>query len=497
MRQGQSDRAIAKTGLMGRIKCASVRSTATEKGWLDDGPLPDDRQLAELFEVAKAPNPTQMSLAQPHEERIKAWMDQGIQATTIYRALVEQFGFAGSYSSVRRTVKKIRAKNPQASCVLEFAPAEAAQVDFGTGPVIADVFTGAQIKTWVFVMTLCFSRHMYAEMVTDQKVETWLACHRRAFEFFNGVPAKVIIDNPKCAITRACYRDPQVQRAYGELAEGYGFVISPCPPSDPKKKGRVESGVKYVKNNFLPLRSFRTLSDANEQLTGWVMQTAGNRIHGTTHQKPLSLFVQTEKLLLKRLPDVPVQIAAWTKVKVHGNCHVQFEKAYYSVPFRLVRQQLWLKATDTTVSLFKDLELVATHPRLKRAGKRSTVDEHMPPEALAYKMQDPQWCLKQAEQIGSHCHRMIRELFNNTVLDNLRAAQGIIGLGKKYGPARLESACERALFFENIRYHAIKSILQKGLDQLPLKPSSNVVPLSPAYAGNARFLRSRQERRLR
>jgi len=500
MRQGQSDRAIAKTKLMGRFKCAVVRSLAQDKGWLADGPLPDDAKLAKLFEKPKQPNPTQVSLTAPHEKIITAWVSQGIQATTIYRALVEQFGFTGSYSSVRRRVQKIRAARPEVSCVLDFAPAEAAQVDFGKGPMITDVFTGAKIKTWFFVMTLCFSRHMYAEFVTDQKVATWLGCHRRAFEFFGGVPDKVIIDNPKCAITRACYRDPQVQRSYGQLAEGYGFIISPCPPRDPKKKGRVESGVKYIKNNFIPLRTFRTLSDANGQLTGWIMQTAGNRTHGTTHQKPLTLFAETENHFLKPLPDRPVQIAVWTKVKVHGNCHVQFEKAYYSAPFNLVRQPLWLKATDTAVNLYHDLKLVAAHPRLKRPGERSTIDEHMPPEALAYKMQDPQWCLKRAEQIGPACHRLIRRLFGHKVLDHLRAAQGIIGLGKKYGPSRLEAACRRALHFDNIQYRAVKSILNKGLDQIPVANWPNVIPLKAVYTGRGRFLRqgepSRGERRL-
>jgi transposase len=496
MRQGQSDRAIAKAKLVGRLKCAWVRSIAQEKGWLENGPLPDDQQLSKIFAIPKTPNPTQTSLTQPHEKKIKTWVNQGVQATTIFQALVEQFGFTGSYSSVRRKVQKIRDKNPKASCVLDFAPGEAAQVDFGTGPSIIDVITGEVIKTWIFVMTLCFSRHMYAEIVTDQKVGTWLACHRRAFEFFNGVVGKLIIDNPKCAITRACYRDPEVQRSYSELAEGYGFIISPCPPRDPKKKGRVESGVKYVKNNFIPLRKFRTLVDGNEQLTRWVMQTAGNRTHGTTHQKPMTMFAETEKHLLKPLPDVPVQIATWTKVKVHGNCHVQFEKAYYSAPFRLVRQKLWLKATETTISLYHDLKLVATHPRLKQAGQRSTVEGHMPPEAIAYLMQDPQWCLKQAEQIGENCHQLIRRLFRNTVLDNLRAAQGVIGLGKKYGPVRLESACARALHFDNIKYRAVKSILHQGLDQTPFYDQPNVIPLAAAYTGNARFLRfSRQERR--
>jgi transposase len=116
-------------------------------------------------------------------------------------------------------------------------------------------------RTWCFVMTLCWSRHQYVEFVWDQSVATWLGCHRRAFEWFGAVPERLIIDNPKCAITRACTRDPVVQRAYAECAEGYGFRIDPCPPADPAKKGIVEAGVKYVKGNFLPTRSFRDLAD--------------------------------------------------------------------------------------------------------------------------------------------------------------------------------------------------------------------------------------------
>ena len=497
MRLGQSDRAIAKSKLIGRTKCAAVRAVAAAKGWLESGPLPDDEQLTAVLAVDRAANHQQASLTLAHDENIRQWVQEGVQATTIYEALVTRFGFTGSYSSVRRRVRKIRGTAPKASCMLDFAPGEAAQVDFGKGPTIADVFTGALIKTWIFVMTLCFSRHMYAEIVTDQKVDTWLACHRRAFEFFNGVAAKLIIDNPKCAITRACYTDPDVQRSYGELAEGYGFLISPCPVADPKKKGRVESGVKYVKNSFVPLRSFRTLQDANRQLCEWILQKAGNRIHGTTRQRPLSMFAETEKHFLKPLPDVPVQIATWSRVKLHGNCHVQFEKAYYSAPFRLVHQQLFLKATDTTVKLYHDIQLVATHPRLKRPGQRSTIDDHMPPEALAYKMHDPQWCLKQAEAVGPDCHRLIRTLFAHRVLDNLRAAQGVIGLGKKYGPARLEAACSRALHFENAKYRAVKSILNQGLDQIPFYEQPNVIPLAAAYTGRGRFLRTANAERRR
>jgi transposase len=496
MRMGESDRAIAKSRLMGRLKCAQVRAIAQENGWLAAGPLPEDAELAAALESGPPPNPTHQSLSLPYEPQIQRWTKEGVRWTTIHRTLVDRFGFDGSYSSVRRLAQKLTKQSPEATCILDFAPAEAAQVDFGKGPRITDVFTEEVIPTWVFVLTLCFSRHIYAEIVRDQKVETWLACHRRAFESFNGVPAKLIIDNPKCAITRACFRDPEVQRSYGELAEGYGFLISPCPPADPEKKGRVEAGVKYVKNGFLPLRQFRSLSDANSQLKRWVLETAGNRIHGTTKQKPLTLFAESEKPLLRPLPDVPVQIATWTRLKLHGDCHVRFEKAFYSAPFRLVHQELDLKATDTSVKLYRNLEMVATHPRLRKPGARSTVEEHLPPEAIAYRMQDPQWCLRQAESIGPHSHRLIQHLFSDRVLDNLRAAQGIIGLSKKYGTLRLESACRRALFFENPRYRTVKSILQQGLDQNPLPEPANRLPLSFIYTATARFLRPAAELQL-
>jgi len=495
MRMGQSDRAIAKTGLMGRVKCRQLRAVASRQGWLDDGPLPDDGQIAEVFETEKKTNPTRQSLSIEHRKRVEKWMAEGIWLTTIYRTLVDQFGFAGSYSSVYRLAKKLADQKPEATCILDFAPGEAAQVDFGKGPDITDVYTGQRIKTWIFVMTLCFSRHMYAEIVTDQKVGTWLGCHRRAFEWIGGVPTKVIVDNAKCAIVKACFRDPEVQRSYGELAEGYGFIISPCPPRDPQKKGRVESGVKYVKNGFVPLRKFRSMTDANKQLGVWLMETAGNRIHGTTCEKPLTLFAETEKPMLHPLPDVAVEIATWAQAKLHGDCHVRYERCLYSAPFRLVRRKLWLKATDTVVKIYHDLKLIAVHPRLKKPGSRSTIDDHMPPEAIAYKMQDPTWCRKQASQIGPECHRLVRHLFSDRVLDNLRAAQGLIGLKKKYGPVRLEAACRRALFFDNPRYQTVKTILSQGLDQQGLEQAAQVA-LPSIYSSSARFARTAADMRL-
>jgi transposase len=487
MRSGQSDRKIAKAGLMGRPKAAELRALAMEHGWLDPAhPLPDDTALARVFKGAPK-SAIASPILLPYQNDIKAWHEQGIAGTTIHQALIRRYNFSGSYSSVRRFLQLLKDENPQATVMLDFEPGEVAQVDFGSGPKIIDPDTGEVFPTWVFVMTLAFSRHQYAEVVKDQKVATWLGCHRRAFEFLGGIPEKVVIDNLKSAIIKACWRDPEVQRSYAELAEGYGFLISPCPPREPKKKGRVEAGVKYIKKNFLPLREFRNLTDANRQLREWILETAGNRIHGTTKQKPLFLFAETERQFLKVLPDVAPEVVVWSKHKLHGNCHLQFEKAFYSAPFKLVRKELWVKASENTIKIYRDHQLVAIHPRLHKPGKKSTITDHLPPEAVAYLMHDPQWCLKQAEAIGPECSQLIEQLFSHRVLDNLRAAQGVVGLARKYGSVRLEAACRRALAFGDPKYITVKTILAKGLDQQ--SPESGQPTFVGAYAGQGRFCR--------
>jgi transposase len=490
MRLGASDRQLAKAGIIGRVKAGEIRSIAQSHDWLNPhNPLPDDSVLAVAFQ-RQSSVPQQESLAKPYEDQLRAWQAEGIQATTIHQALVRNYQFQGSYSSVRRLLQKLAGDNPQATVMLDFDPGDTAQVDFGYGPKIIDEKTGEKYSTWFFVMTLAFSRHQYAELVKDQKIATWLGCHRRAFEFFAGVPTRVMIDNLKAGITKACWHDPVVQRSYAECAEGYGFLISPCPPRDPKKKGRVESGVKYVKRNFMPLREFRSLADANRQLKEWVLETAGTRIHGTTKQQPLTLFADFEKSSLKPLPDVPPELAYWAKHKLHGNCHLQFEKAFYSAPFRLVHSDLWVRASETTVKIFKNYELQAIHPRLHKPGTKSTMQDHLPPEAVAWLMHDPQWCLQQAETIGPCCTTLIKQLFAHRVLDNLRAAQGVVGFAKSFGAQRLEAACERALLYDNPRYQTIKTILSKGIDLLRADPP--IAALSAAYTGEGRFCRPKQ-----
>jgi transposase len=488
MRAGQSDRNIAQQKLAGRRKCQTIRVIAKQQGWLDSArALPSDKELADIL---SAPKPTHRSESRvmPYKDHILKWHGQGINNKTIYQALVSRFGYNGSYDSVYRFVKK-HASQVRPTCALHFDAGDAVQVDFGRGPDIVDVDTGEIIKSWFFVMSLCYSRHMYVEFVADQKIQTWLGCHKRAFEFFGGVPKRVIIDNAKCAIIKACRYDPEVQRSYADYAQGYGFMIAPCPPREPQMKGRVESGVKYVKGSFLPLRTFRSLADANAQAKAWVLGVAGNRCHGTTRQQPLELFEQTERYLLQPLPINPPEVVSWHKVKVHNDCHVQHAKSRYSVPHVLVGKTLWLKASEHTVGIYHDYELIAQHLKSPRPGRVVTLQQHLPPNAQAYLMRDASWCRKQAAQVGSDCLEVVERLFADKVVDHLRGAQGILSLAKRYGSARVNAACKRALAFNSCRYMTIKKTLQNGLEYAPLPQEEAFDLLGQAYT-QGRFIRN-------
>ncbi|MFN9122590.1 MAG: IS21 family transposase, partial [bacterium] len=332
LRAGDTDRELARSGLMGREKVAAFRAIAAEQGWLaPDRALPEEGELAALLGQPRRARST-VSSVEPWRAQVTAWVEEGVQGTTIHAALKRNHGYTGSYSAVYRMIAGIHsAQVPEATVRLHFAPGEAAQVDFGAGPMLRDA-DGVERRTWAFVMTLCFSRHQYVEFVWDQSVATWLGCHRRAFEWFGAVPRRLIIDNAKCAITRACASDPLVQRAYGECALGYGFKIDPCPPHDPQKKGIVEAGVKFVKRGFLPLREVRDIADLNAQARQWVMNEAGERIHGTTRKAPLELFALERHTLLP-LPVIAPDLGTWHRATLHRDCHLKLDTSLYSAPF--------------------------------------------------------------------------------------------------------------------------------------------------------------------
>ena len=242
----------------------------------------------------------------------------------------------------------------------------------------------------------------------------------------------------------------------------------------------------------MPLRDFHSVAHSNELLRAWVMSEAGNRIHGSTRERPLKLFAETEQALLQALPAMAPECATWGKAKLHPNGHVQFDYCSYSAPFGLIGQTLWLEIAAQAIRIYRDHELVAIHPRLFKRGDASSVRDHLPPDAQAYLMRNPQWCLAQAKSIGCACLALVESLFSNRVLDHLRAAQGVIRLSDKYGRCRLEAACARALSFGAPQYRTVKQILSQGLDQQPDLLDS--LDLEAPYRGGGRFNRAPSDR---
>lgn len=178
---------------------------------------------------------------------------------------------------------------------MDTKPGHSAQVDFGYAGYRYDPKTQHQRKAWMFVMVLGYSRHQYVEYVFDQKAETWVKLHVNTFKELGAVPAEIVPDNLKAAVLKAAFsssEDTTLNRSYRELARHYGFKIAPTPPRAPKKKGKVESGVKYANNNFGKGRDGEDISVSNVEARRWVREIAGTRIHGSTGRAPLEMYEQ-------------------------------------------------------------------------------------------------------------------------------------------------------------------------------------------------------------
>src|SRR6266511_4109205 len=436
LRASDSDRAVQRNTSIDRRTVQRYRTWAAAQGLLT-GPLPALEELQRLVQqTLTAPAPPHMvSSVEPFRVQVVELRAQATEMMAIWERLKER-GYTGSYSAIRRFVRTLEPRQPEAFGRVETAPGEEAQVDFGYAGRMLDPQTGQLRKTWAFVMVLGFSRHQYVEFVWDQSVATWLVLHRHAFEFFGGVPKRIVLDNLKAAITKACWDDPQVQQAYRECAEHYGFLIAPCRPRTPEHKGKVEQGgVHYVKRNALAGRNFRDLHDGNRHLLRWTVETAGRRVHGTTKQIPLEVFDQVERAALQPLPVTPWELTEWKRAKLHPDCHVVFAGAYYSAPHRLIGQRLWVRATDFKVELYQDYVLVATHRRA-RPGQRRTLAAHLPPDKVHFLLQTPTWCRARAADVGPACQEFIEQLLGDRPLDRLRSAQGILRLGQRYSPTR-------------------------------------------------------------
>lgn len=477
LRAGVSDRQIAKGLQISRNTVKRYRNWAKEQGLLE-GVLPDIVGMQGLLAETKPVDvpPQQVSSVEPYREMVVQMRQAGVEIRAIWQRLSER-GYGGSYQAVWRFVQQLEPKTPVVTVRIETKPGEEAQVDFGYAGQMIDPETRELRKSWVFVMTLAWSRHQYVEFVFDQKVETWLRLHRHAFAYFAGVPGRVVIDNLKAAIVKACWEDPLVQQAYRECAEHYGFRIAPCRPATPQHKGKVESGVHYVKRNFLGGRQATTLTQANQDVQRWCEETAGQRCHGTTKEQPILRFTQVEQAHLQPLPETPYDLAVWKETKLHRDCHVTFDKAYYSAPHRLVDEKLRIRGGCQEVRIYtQDYQLVATHERASRPGQRQTHPDHLPPTLVDGVFLDRENCQRAAQDIGPATARVVEELLADPVVERIHMVRRLLKLRDRYDDRRLEAACARALSFGDGSYMTIKRILQRGQEIQPSTPAPIPAP---------------------
>lgn len=487
LRDNPSDRAVAQETGVHRRTVRRYRQWAVQEGMLTD-PLPTleaiHARLAATLPTQQPPQ--QVSSVEPYRDLVIELHRAGVEMAAMHQRLKER-GFEGSYSAVRRFVQHLEAREPDAVVRVECAPGEEAQVDFGYAGTLIDPATGQHRKAWVFVMTLSHSRHQFATCVFDQSVVTWLHVHQQAFEFFGGVPQRMVCDNLKAAIVRACFEDPQVPQTYQECAQHYGFRIAPCRIRTPQHKGKVEQGgVHYVKRNFFGGRTPTSLPQTNRDLRQWCLETAGTRIHGTTRQVPLEQFAAVAQAALKPLPLQPYDLGVWKQVTVYRDCYVCFEHAFYSVPFRLIGQVVQVRGGTTTVRIYTpDYDLVATHQRATQPGERITHLDHLPPTKVDGLLWTRPRAQAEAAAVGPATGQVVADLLADPTVERLPMARRLLGLRERFGATRLEAACAWAQqHADRCTYATIKRILVQGLDQEPTTPA-DLPPPAVTFARSA------------
>ncbi len=336
--------------------------------------------------------------------------------------------------------------------------------------------TGEIQEAQIFVATLGASNYTFAEATLSQDLPSWIQSHVHAFEFFQGVTEILTPDNLKDAVTRPCRYEPDLNATYREMAEHYGAVIIPARVKKARDKAKVESGVLQVERWVLaPLRhrTFFALADLNEAMA-IQLEILNSRPFEKLEGTRKSLFETLDKPALKPLPSHRFLYAQWSRAKVNIDYHIEVDHHYYSVPYQLIHERLDVRLTDTTVEVFFKGRRVALHRRSSLRGKYTTLREHMPKAHQEHLEWTPSRLIRWAGQIGPETQKLLSHILENRPHpeQGYRSCLGVLRLGKRYCPERLEAACARALAFKAYSYKNVESILKKGLDQQPLVDAS-------------------------
>lgn len=346
-------------------------------------------------------------------------------------------------------------------------------VDYsGKRPQIVDATTGELIEVELFVAVLGASNLTYAEVTWSQRAPDFIASHVRALEFFGGVTAALVPDQLKSGVVRACRYEPEAQRTYEELARHYGTTVLPARPRKPRDKAKVEVGVQIAQRWILARmrnETFHSLAAMNLRIRELLVDLNGRtmRRYKKTRRE---LFEEIERVALRPLPEVRFEHADWSRARVNLDYHVVIDGHFYSVPHRLVHQEVEARLTTTTVEIMHKRQCVALHQRSAVQGSFTTIPDHMPSSHRAHAEWTPSRILTWASRVGVATHDLCASILKNRPHpeQGFRSCLGILRLAKRYGDARLDAACARALRVGARSYRHVDSILKHGLDRVAM-----------------------------
>ena len=363
-------------------------------------------------------------------------------------------------------------------------PGEKMFVDWAGQTVpMANEQNGTVSEAHLFVAVLGASNKTFAHAFADEKLNSWIAAHAKAYAFFEGVARVTVPDNLKTGVSQPCRYEPVIHRSYQEMAAHYGTVIIPARIKKPRDKSKVETGVQIAQRQILAAlrdQRFFSVGELNQGIGPLLTKLnaqAFQKLEGSRD----SWYEAQEKARLLPLPAGPFELAIWSKAKVNIDYHVVVENHYYSVPYSLIHQPVDVRLTGHTVELFQAAKRVAAHVRSDQPGRFTTLEEHRPKAHQKYLEWTPGRIVAWAQTMGSDCAKLVERILQEGPHpeQGFRSCLGIIRLGKAVGHARLEAACRRALHFHTCSYASIKSILEKRLEAQPLEQE---LPLpSPAH----------------
>ncbi len=477
--QGLSDRQIARSVKVGRTTVRQIRKKAEAAGL--NWPLPDDLTETAL-EALLFPSHTPAGV---HPRPIPDWKyihtELRRKGVTLQRLWIEYKDTHRDGYQYSRFCELFHQWKDCLDPVLrqEHKAGEKTFVDYAgqTVPVV-DADTGEVREAQIFVGVLGASNFTFAEATWTQSLPDWIASHVRMFNYFSGVSELLIPDNLASAVNKACRYDPEVNPTYRGLATHFGTAVLPTRKAAPRDKAKVENGVLVAERWILaPLRNhtFFSLDELNREIA-CLLNSLNDRPFQKLEGSRRSLFESVERPALKPLPATRYEYTEWRKALVNIEYHVAVENHCYSVPHRLIRKQVEVCLAASTVEILNDGHRVAAHARSWRRGGFTTDPSHRPKAHREHLEWPPSRMIHWAQKTGPHTAAVVTRILEERPHpeQGYRPCLGILRLGKRYSPERLEAACHRAIVIQGVSYRSINSILQNGLDRVPLEEQATL-----------------------